>query len=437
LKPADLTEAHIALQLFPGYSDADKQIFLDFSNPAAKPEPGFIVDFLGSRIRTSLLWKEARTLDGQLIGLPDPGDFHSEAIEWIGLLKAVRTAKERYVAMEVGAGFGPWVIAGGVAAQSRGIQDIRLYAVEGDSHHFRALREHFSDNGFDPNQHTLIEAAVGATNGETEWPAFDESSSREQWGSRPLSSDQDYTGQRFERTRRVRVIALRDLLVREPEWDLIHIDVQGHEVEICRSCIDELTARVRWVVAGTHSRKLDGDLLHLMYSAGWSLEHEKPSRFRFTLGAATLEAMTVVDGTQVWRNPRLPYSTAGQPLNSFAQEITSRIEYFRSKAGQVYMLPVLVKNVSSQLWFGGSGPGCVDAGYRWFDAAGNQLPIEGNRAFLSRPVIAPGENDSLELPVLTPPCPGTYKLFISMVQEQVAWFYQQGATPLIVTVDVE
>ncbi len=35
------------------------------------------------------------------------------------------------------------------------------------------------------------------------------------------------------------------------------------------------------------------------------LENEKPSKFRYSPSAPTLEAMTFVDGIQVWRNPRL------------------------------------------------------------------------------------------------------------------------------------
>jgi hypothetical protein len=86
---------------------------------------------------------------------------------------------------------------------------------------------------------------------------------------------------------------------------MIHIDVQGHEVEICRSCIEELYRRVHWLIVGTHSRKLDGDMIELMRAAGWLLENEKPSKFHFLLEAPTLEAMTHVDGIQVWRNPRM------------------------------------------------------------------------------------------------------------------------------------
>jgi FkbM family methyltransferase len=299
----DLTDAHVTLQLFPGYSDADTAIFAEFRNPDAKPEPGFLVDFVGSRIRTTSLWKEARTLDGQLLGFPLPADFHAEAIEWIGLLKAVRGASGQYVAMELGAGFGPWIVAGAVAAKLRGIKDIRLCAVEGDGGHFRFLRQHFADNGFEPDQHALFEAAVGTKTGVAHWPIVENSS--EAWGCRLSQGTQDYMGREFQNTQQIEIVPMLDLVVREPRWDLIHIDVQGDEVEICRSCIDELSARVRWLIVGTHSRKIDGDLLDLMWRAGWLLEHEKPSKFTFLPSSATLEAMATIDGTQVWRNPRL------------------------------------------------------------------------------------------------------------------------------------
>jgi hypothetical protein len=68
-----ISDAHVTMQLFAGYREPDLAIFEEFINPAAKAEPGFVVDFLGSKIRTSTLWKEARTLDGQRLELPIPG----------------------------------------------------------------------------------------------------------------------------------------------------------------------------------------------------------------------------------------------------------------------------------------------------------------------------------------------------------------------------
>ena len=299
----DVTEYHIYLQMYSGYSETDLAILSQFLVPDRWPEPGFIVDFLGTRIRATSLWKQGRALDGQVLGLPVPGDFHAEAIEWIGLLKAVRSATDRYVAMELGAGFGPWTIAGAVAARRRGIRDIKLTAVEGDPAHFRSLRQHFIDNGFIPDRHRLLEAAVGAVAGVAEWPVLDDDVACEEWGNRPITDGRCYTGQVPRQTKRIQVIPMGNLVVQEARWDLIHIDVQGHEFEICRSCLGTLNERVHWLIIGTHSRKIEGDLLELLYNAGWQLEHEKPAKFVAQPHPASLEAMTTLDGTQVWRNP--------------------------------------------------------------------------------------------------------------------------------------
>lgn len=436
MHPKDLTEFQIALQLFPGYTDSDTRIFQDFLNPDAHPEAGFLTDFLGSRIRTTSVWKEARTLDGQLLGIPVPGDFHAETIEWIGLLKAVRGASGQYVSMELGAGFGPWIIAGAVAARLRGIETIRLCAVEGDSQHFRSLRQHFIDNGFDPNAHRLIEAAVGAQAGIAQWPVMDDSSATEEWGLRPIRSEKDNAGRHFERMKQIPVVPMLDLIVAEPCWDLVHIDVQGDEVDICHSCIDELSRRVRWIIVGTHSRKLDGDFLEMMCNAGWLLEHEKPAKFTFRPDQPRLDAMTTLDGTQVWRNPRLTAAQEGGRLTSFSQAITSNTSQIKIRAGTTYRLQIEVTNTGRQSWFR-EGQGIpVNASYRWLDSQGNTLPIEGNRAKLGDPIMRPGDRNSLELEVAPPPLPGSYTLLLSMVQEGVAWFIDQGAVPLALPVTV-
>ena len=81
--------------------------------------------------------------------------------------------------------------------------------------------------------------------------------------------------------------------------------MQGDESAICRAAIGDLTERVKRIIIATHSRKHDGDIFELFAGAGWILEHEKPTRFRFWPKHASLEAMTTHDGTQVWRNPVL------------------------------------------------------------------------------------------------------------------------------------
>ena len=109
--------------------------------------------------------------------------------------------------------------------------------------------------------------------------------------------------ERSSRTRKVPIVGIKDLLKTQPEWDLLHVDIQGTEVEIFRAALDLCDERVARVCIGTHSRKIDGDLFEMFATRGWIMEHEKPTKMNFVRGAKTLEAMNAVDGTQVWRNP--------------------------------------------------------------------------------------------------------------------------------------
>jgi FkbM family methyltransferase len=109
--------------------------------------------------------------------------------------------------------------------------------------------QNFVDNGFDPDSHTLIEAAVGTTAGEARWPALDDSSG--DWGARPIIADggqgqpaQDHRGMTFAATIAVKIVPIGELIRREPRWDLVHIDVQGTEFDLVRSALDELHSLV-------------------------------------------------------------------------------------------------------------------------------------------------------------------------------------------------
>ncbi len=85
----------------------------------------------------------------------------------------------------------------------------------------------------------------------------------------------------------------------------MHVDVQGSEAVICEAALDELKARAHWLIIGTHSRLIEGQLIYMLMKTGWVLENEKPVIFGFQPNAPSMESLTRIDGTQVWRNPRL------------------------------------------------------------------------------------------------------------------------------------
>ena len=301
-------------QWYRGYSDQDLALFDQFPAVRNESQKGFIFDFLGIRTRASHV-KAFRSMDGQVFGTPVPVDdgFHAETIEYVGLLKSVLTSRERYAVLELGAGWGPWLISGATAARRKGIKDIRLHGVEGDPEHFASMQIHFRDNGFDPAAHRLDNAVIGVKPGRARWPKYEDPS--EAYGSRPLAcfdehgnpaDDADQPGNEapgLDRYIDVEMLSIRSVLEREPLWDLVHFDVQGSETELCSASAEILKQRVRWLVIGTHSRKIDGELLDLFFRQGWILENEKPARFTYNPSAASLEDMTSQDGTQVWRNP--------------------------------------------------------------------------------------------------------------------------------------
>ncbi len=305
-----MTQPTSHLQIYSGYTEDDVRLFESFAVPDRQPSPGFIVDFLGVRTRVTSLAGPQRAWEG-VIGIPVPGDYHAEAIEYLGLLKSVSRAKGRYVALELGAGWGPWVVGGAAAARARQIRDIRLYAVEADPAHFEFMVQHFRDNGLDPSQHVLIKAAAGLERGTARWPKIADAAN--DWGSRPArvdggeadAQDSAYLGHLLDEYIEVDIVPVPEILEREPRWDLVHIDVQGWEKLVCEGALDQFDARVAHLVIGTHSRKLDGDMVDLFHRQGWVLEHEKPSRFTYVPGVALLDSMNQADGTQVWRNPRL------------------------------------------------------------------------------------------------------------------------------------
>jgi hypothetical protein len=152
-----------------------------------------------------------------------------------------------------------------------------------------------------------------------------------------------------------------------------------------------------------------------------------------------LVALGILGGCQANKTSQVEVAALheGDALESYSQEITSPTHDFQVKAGGDYMLKITTKNTGTQPWFGRATKAPVDASYRWLDGKGTILPIEGNRALLTRSVVNAGESDQLELKVTAPATPGTYTLWVSMVQEGVDWFFRKGAKPLVISVSVQ
>jgi lipopolysaccharide transport system permease protein len=73
------------------------------------------------------------------------------------------------------------------------------------------------------------------------------------------------------------------------------------------------------------------------------------------------------------------------------------------------------------------------AAYQLFDDPTGTLVIDGERTSLD---VAPSKSRSMALEVALPPEPGEYHVFVSVMREHVAWFYEQGWPFLLIDVRV-
>lgn len=307
--PEFLARAHRrALGLVGALNDEELGLLYHFQQPA-EPIGDSIISFIGARTRVDVM-ATLRGAGGVVEGLPLPCNFHGDIHEWLGLLRAVRGAHESFVAVELGAGWGPWLVAGALAARRRGIEQVSLTAVEGDAGKLPMIEQHFRDNGLDPAQHRIVHGVVAARDGHARFPEPADASV--DWGAASLDGEarhgrRDGNALRPDRIVKLPAWSLTSLLEPHERVDFVHCDIQGDEVAVLSSGRRVLDRKVAWLVVGTHGRDLELELLRRFSERGWTLEYEQPCRLSQQQGAVVL----AVDGVQVWSNPRLTGAAPG------------------------------------------------------------------------------------------------------------------------------
>lgn len=295
--------ATMAEDFFGGWEASDVELFGRFASPA-DPVPGKITDFMGVRTTTGFHpWASVHD-DKVLSELPLPDDqLRAEAIEYFALFDAIQRAPADSFAMaEIGSSYGPWTCAAAVCAARSGRTDIRLSAVEASSYLFGLIPLHLAENGVDPSIVRLINGACASERTQLYFPKVTDPG--DNGGQvRADESGADYLNRTVEHER-VEAYPVEDLL---PSGivDLIHMDVQGQEVNVLTPAMDVLCKRVRNVFVGAHSRKIEGELLELFHANGWHLLRERPTRYSYSAGHDDIVAWTTRDGGQYWHNPAL------------------------------------------------------------------------------------------------------------------------------------
>lgn len=95
-------------------------------------------------------------------------------------------------------------------------------------------------------------------------------------------------------------------------------------------------------------------------------------------------------------------------------------------------LEARLENASGGSW--GGEPGLA-LGYQIFDAESEVLVVEGERCPLEEG-LPPGRPFSFQMDVPLPPEPGRYRIIVSLLQEEVCWYYARGWPFLLVEAEV-
>lgn len=264
-----------------------------------RPMAGHYVNFLGVAVPTKVM-DFLHDKGGQLDPVPIPANYHADMAEWAAALRPVDLAQGRFSMIELGCGWGCWMNNTGVAAKSRGLA-LDLIGVEGDPKHVDLAHESLGANGIGRSEYTIVRGIAAAGAGYALFPRRKQD--EERWGSEPVfgasaqESEKAVASGEFDS---LPMVPLAEVVGDRPKIDLLHMDIQGGEADLVRQTLPLLSERVGYIVIGTHSRMLEGQLMDTLLSAGWALEIERPAIFKVVGG----RPQTTVDGVQGWRNPR-------------------------------------------------------------------------------------------------------------------------------------
>jgi hypothetical protein len=283
------------------------------ADPAAlTPAEGCFVNWMGVQTEAGL-FAYADALVGRVFADPPPpgaGDgVHGRHEEYLSVAAAVeaRGTPDRFVAVELGAGFGPWLATAAFCCRRAGVAAVDLLGVEADAAKCAAMRRHLARNGVIGAPGVAARITQGAAWREDATLRFGVVDPRHDYGGAVTAEAdpaRDYRGLTPDYVE-VPGYSVETLCRDLPVIDYMHWDIQGAELEVARSAIDFLDRRARLLFIGTHSPLIEGGLLDLFHRRQWDLLHFAHCEFVYRRSKPSLAGMTVVDGEMVLRNPRL------------------------------------------------------------------------------------------------------------------------------------
>jgi len=139
-----------------------------------------------------------------------------------------------------------------------------------------------------------------------------------QWYGQCLAKDHDISGKyqddgeyhgfqvrlhkRGWRSINVSSVTLKELMTDLERVDCLDVDIEGQELPVIRSTVEEMSAKVRRVHIGTHSLDIEAELRHILSSHGWCSVRDYSIN---TTQETPWGRVEFGSGVQSWVNPRV------------------------------------------------------------------------------------------------------------------------------------
>jgi len=285
-------------------------IFEKFPCWEGEVEAGLSANFLGVLTRDRFFTMMEKNPCRRHVKTSLPA-FDEEYFEWIDVLESIALAHNDFTMIELGAGYGRWMVHATAALRSTTGIPYRLIGVEPEPTHFKWIKTHFKDNNIVARKHQLIKAAAADHDGWTwfyigrpdEWygqaiaPNIKAGALRE---VKAWFTKRKYIGN--EQVKKVKSISLNTLLRPLERVDLIDLDVQGAELAVLEAASKQLGGKVKRVHIGTHGQDIERGLRALFQGLGW----EKLNDYACNSECETpYGRIKFGDGVQTWVNPEI------------------------------------------------------------------------------------------------------------------------------------
>jgi hypothetical protein len=282
---------------------ADHPIFKQYDLEAERDEDGFNISIIGAKTpheyeipASPTMWSSGRSACKSDIPHLPPRNSE-DYYEWIDLLEAIDAADGRFSMIEIGAGYGRWIVNGYLAAarhKSGKKLDVKIAAVEVDHRHIGWIADHCRVNGVPYDENLILQAAVSDKFG---FDLFPISTIHHSFGltiaGDVVNGVRDQlealynSGTRFCQVAGAQipyqitpVFPVSHIVEKVVEdgfpVDFIDMDIQGVEFTAISASIESLNRHVKRMYVATHSAEIGTRLYDLLVANDWVVRRFYP-----------------------------------------------------------------------------------------------------------------------------------------------------------------